>query len=112
MLHPISGGFFILQLHDELLYEVAEDDVIQVQLCSCIFFLNYLRHYTGLLTRMDSLLICAKRSVKEMLNWMKNYVCILDYFIFRLEPFPWVKFIAYFPVCALLPVAAVHDSVK
>ncbi|XP_047903549.2 DNA polymerase theta isoform X1 [Anser cygnoides] len=30
MLHPISGGFFILQLHDELLYEVAEDDVIQV----------------------------------------------------------------------------------
>ncbi|XP_021252962.1 DNA polymerase theta isoform X2 [Numida meleagris] len=29
MLHPISGGFFILQLHDELLYEVAEDDVIQ-----------------------------------------------------------------------------------
>ncbi|XP_071616812.1 DNA polymerase theta [Heliangelus exortis] len=30
MLHPINGGFFILQLHDELLYEVAEDDVIQV----------------------------------------------------------------------------------
>uniref|UniRef100_A0A8C4TR75 DNA polymerase theta n=1 Tax=Falco tinnunculus TaxID=100819 RepID=A0A8C4TR75_FALTI len=30
MLQPISGGFFILQLHDELLYEVAEDDVIQV----------------------------------------------------------------------------------
>ncbi|XP_010290665.1 PREDICTED: DNA polymerase theta, partial [Phaethon lepturus] len=29
MLHPISGGFFILQLHDELLYEVAEDDVMQ-----------------------------------------------------------------------------------
>ncbi|XP_010140554.1 PREDICTED: DNA polymerase theta, partial [Buceros rhinoceros silvestris] len=27
---PVSGGFFILQLHDELLYEVAEDDVIQV----------------------------------------------------------------------------------
>ncbi|XP_064933489.1 DNA polymerase theta isoform X5 [Columba livia] len=31
-LHPISGGFFILQLHDELLYEVAEDDVIQLKL--------------------------------------------------------------------------------
>ncbi|XP_072737364.1 DNA polymerase theta [Ciconia boyciana] len=30
LLHPICGGFFILQLHDELLYEVAEDDVIQV----------------------------------------------------------------------------------
>ncbi|XP_064500551.1 DNA polymerase theta isoform X2 [Pseudopipra pipra] len=30
MLRPISGGFFILQLHDELLYEVAEDDVIQI----------------------------------------------------------------------------------
>ncbi|XP_071415940.1 DNA polymerase theta isoform X1 [Pithys albifrons albifrons] len=30
MLRPVSGGFFILQLHDELLYEVAEDDVIQV----------------------------------------------------------------------------------
>ncbi|NXL77581.1 DPOLQ polymerase, partial [Leptocoma aspasia] len=30
MLHPIRGGFFILQLHDELLYEVAEDDVTQV----------------------------------------------------------------------------------
>lgn len=61
---------------------------------------------------MDSLLMCAKRSVKEMLNWMKNFVCILDYFIFRLEPFPRMKFIAYFPVCALLPVAAVYDSVS
>ncbi|XP_027749930.1 DNA polymerase theta isoform X1 [Empidonax traillii] len=30
MLRPISGAFFVLQLHDELLYEVAEDDVIQV----------------------------------------------------------------------------------
>ncbi|XP_068813954.1 DNA polymerase theta isoform X2 [Struthio camelus] len=30
MLPPVSGAFFILQLHDELLYEVAEDDVIQV----------------------------------------------------------------------------------
>uniref|UniRef100_A0A8C8VKG1 DNA polymerase theta n=1 Tax=Pelusios castaneus TaxID=367368 RepID=A0A8C8VKG1_9SAUR len=30
LLHPSSGGFFILQLHDELLYEVAEDSVIQV----------------------------------------------------------------------------------
>ncbi|XP_004642292.1 DNA polymerase theta [Octodon degus] len=27
---PIRGGFFILQLHDELLYEVAEEDVVQV----------------------------------------------------------------------------------
>ncbi|XP_042189978.1 DNA polymerase theta [Callorhinchus milii] len=27
---PASGGFFILQLHDELLYEVAENDMIQV----------------------------------------------------------------------------------
>ncbi|XP_077335502.1 DNA polymerase theta [Lithobates pipiens] len=27
---PSRGAFFILQLHDELLYEVAEDDVIQV----------------------------------------------------------------------------------
>ncbi|XP_051870212.1 DNA polymerase theta [Pristis pectinata] len=30
MLQPESGGFFILQMHDELLYEVAENDVIQV----------------------------------------------------------------------------------
>ncbi|XP_054858086.1 DNA polymerase theta [Eublepharis macularius] len=30
ILHPSHGGFFILQLHDELLYEVAEDSVIQV----------------------------------------------------------------------------------
>uniref|UniRef100_A0A8V5FLY6 DNA-directed DNA polymerase n=1 Tax=Melopsittacus undulatus TaxID=13146 RepID=A0A8V5FLY6_MELUD len=30
MVHPIRGAFFILQLHDELLYEVAEEDVIQV----------------------------------------------------------------------------------
>lgn len=29
---PGRGAFFILQLHDELLYEVAEDDVIQVLL--------------------------------------------------------------------------------
>ncbi|KAM4888552.1 DNA polymerase theta [Thomomys bottae] len=27
---PIRGGFFILQLHDELVYEVAEEDVVQV----------------------------------------------------------------------------------
>ncbi|XP_016332814.1 DNA polymerase theta-like [Sinocyclocheilus anshuiensis] len=27
---PFRGGFFILQLHDELIYEVAEEDVIQV----------------------------------------------------------------------------------
>ncbi|KAF6121135.1 DNA polymerase theta [Phyllostomus discolor] len=27
---PVRGGFFILQLHDELLYEVAEEDVVQV----------------------------------------------------------------------------------
>nr|KAF6478350.1 DNA polymerase theta [Molossus molossus] len=30
MFRPIRGGFFILQLHDELLYEVAEEDVVQV----------------------------------------------------------------------------------
>ncbi|CAO2631998.1 DNA polymerase theta [Lemmus lemmus] len=30
MLCPVRGGFFILQLHDELLYEVAEEDVVQV----------------------------------------------------------------------------------
>ncbi|RXN27034.1 DNA polymerase theta [Labeo rohita] len=29
---PSRGGFFILQLHDELIYEVAEEDVIQVSL--------------------------------------------------------------------------------
>ncbi|XP_049641821.1 DNA polymerase theta [Suncus etruscus] len=27
---PIRGGFFILQLHDELLYEVAQEDIVQV----------------------------------------------------------------------------------
>ncbi|XP_041066560.1 DNA polymerase theta [Carcharodon carcharias] len=30
MYRPESGGFFILQLHDELLYEVAENDMIQI----------------------------------------------------------------------------------
>ncbi|EHB06668.1 DNA polymerase theta, partial [Heterocephalus glaber] len=30
MFCPIRGGFFILQLHDELLYEVAEEDIVQV----------------------------------------------------------------------------------
>uniref|UniRef100_A0A8C0ZMU3 DNA polymerase theta n=1 Tax=Castor canadensis TaxID=51338 RepID=A0A8C0ZMU3_CASCN len=30
MFCPTRGGFFILQLHDELLYEVAEEDVVQV----------------------------------------------------------------------------------
>ncbi|CAN2387728.1 double-strand break repair via alternative nonhomologous end joining [Pristimantis euphronides] len=35
-LPPRRGAFFILQLHDELLYEVAEDDVIQVaQIIKC-----------------------------------------------------------------------------
>ncbi|XP_037859312.2 DNA polymerase theta isoform X7 [Chlorocebus sabaeus] len=29
MFCPVRGGFFILQLHDELLYEVAEEDVVQ-----------------------------------------------------------------------------------
>lgn len=30
LLQPTSGAFFILQLHDELIYEAAEDDAIQV----------------------------------------------------------------------------------
>ncbi|XP_016055399.1 PREDICTED: DNA polymerase theta [Miniopterus natalensis] len=30
MFRPVRGGFFILQLHDELLYEVAEEDVVRV----------------------------------------------------------------------------------
>ncbi|KFO30714.1 DNA polymerase theta [Fukomys damarensis] len=30
MFCPVRGGFFILQLHDELLYEVAEEDIVQV----------------------------------------------------------------------------------
>uniref|UniRef100_A0A8C6XGN6 DNA polymerase theta n=1 Tax=Naja naja TaxID=35670 RepID=A0A8C6XGN6_NAJNA len=30
IMHPKHGGFFILQLHDELLYEVAEDNIVQV----------------------------------------------------------------------------------
>ncbi|KAM5281391.1 DNA polymerase theta-like [Ctenodactylus gundi] len=30
MLCRVRGGFFILQLHDELLYEVAEEDIVQV----------------------------------------------------------------------------------
>ncbi|XP_051005844.1 DNA polymerase theta [Acomys russatus] len=30
MFCPMRGGFFVLQLHDELLYEVAEEDVVQV----------------------------------------------------------------------------------
>ncbi|KAL4677733.1 hypothetical protein H8959_020407 [Pygathrix nigripes] len=30
MFCPVRGGFFILQLHDELLYEVSEEDVVQV----------------------------------------------------------------------------------
>ncbi|KAM3848147.1 LOW QUALITY PROTEIN: DNA polymerase theta [Vipera latastei] len=30
IMHPKHGGFFILQLHDELLYEVGEDNIIQV----------------------------------------------------------------------------------
>uniref|UniRef100_A0A2K6K1R2 DNA polymerase theta n=1 Tax=Rhinopithecus bieti TaxID=61621 RepID=A0A2K6K1R2_RHIBE len=29
MFCPVRGGFFILQLHDELLYEVSEEDVVQ-----------------------------------------------------------------------------------
>ncbi|XP_055965104.1 DNA polymerase theta [Sorex fumeus] len=30
MFCPIRGGFFVLQLHDELLYEVAQEDIVQV----------------------------------------------------------------------------------
>lgn len=36
----MRGGFFILQLHDELLYEVAEEDVVQV-------FLQCMVHSVG-----------------------------------------------------------------
>ncbi|XP_077740566.1 DNA polymerase theta isoform X2 [Canis aureus] len=30
VLYPVRGGFLILQLHDELFYEVAQEDVVQV----------------------------------------------------------------------------------
>lgn len=30
-MYPRHGGFFVLQLHDELLYEVAEDSMVQVR---------------------------------------------------------------------------------
>lgn len=108
MLHPISGGFFILQLHDELLYEVAEDDVIQVELCSCFFLAIYsITMFKRALIEMDLLLMCAKGPAKEMLNWLKNYIYIRDSFTFRLEPSLWLKFITSFPVPvgAVLPVS-------
>lgn len=31
------GAYFILQLHDELIYEVAEEDIIQVTRMICLF---------------------------------------------------------------------------
>lgn len=36
------GGYFILQLHDELIYEVAEEDIIQVN--RMIHRFEYLPH--------------------------------------------------------------------
>ena len=44
---PVRGGFFILQLHDELLYEVAEEDVVQVFLQCLHPFYGKLRHSVG-----------------------------------------------------------------
>jgi DNA polymerase theta len=38
MFCPMRGGFFILQLHDELLYEVAEEDVVQV--CCSVYYVG------------------------------------------------------------------------
>lgn len=38
------------------------------------------------LIKMDLLLMCAEGPVKEILNWLKNYIYILDSFTFRLEP--------------------------
>lgn len=44
---PVRGGFFILQLHDELLYEVAEEDVVQVFLQCLHPFYGKWRHFVG-----------------------------------------------------------------
>lgn len=46
MFRPIRGGFFILQLHDELLYEVAEEDVVQV-FVQCFPFYRTFGHSMG-----------------------------------------------------------------
>lgn len=78
MLHPIRGGFFILQLHDELLYEVAEDDVIQVQPCSSSVSSTVLLYFkqaflpSFTFSSLDPLFLHAERSVKTKFSWMKK----------------------------------------
>lgn len=72
---PSRGGFFILQLHDELIYEVAEEDAIQVIKTSLIiaFTLDY-KKSSVVISLILLLLQVAQIMKREMECVVKLYV--------------------------------------
>lgn len=76
---PSRGGFFILQLHDELIYEVAEEDVIQViRKTSLIitFTLDY-KKSSVVISLIVLFLQVAQIMKREMESVVKLYVKLL-----------------------------------
>lgn len=75
---PSRGGFFILQLHDELIYEVAEEDVIQViRKTSLITFTLDYKKSSVVISLIVLFLQVAQIMKREMESVVKLYVKLL-----------------------------------